>query len=357
MSLIPKNISDKVLSIGEYLDDSAHGGIASVLLSYRENFESFKFLPSFRSKSLLHKLRYDLGSLLRLSLTLLKDREIRIVHIHTAAGRSFTKHLRYAFISRKLGRKVIMHCHASSFKLWYEGLNAASKRRIVRKINALDRFIVLSLSWKEYFERIGVDPARIEILNNLIPLPSKALEKSAEGEPARLLFLGEIGPRKGVFDLLEAIRGEAGEGLRLDIGGNRMETELKERIAALGLCHAVTFHGFVSGEAKAELLARADVFVLPSYNEGLPISILEAMSYGCAIISTSVGGIPEVVKGNGLLVAPGDIAAIGEAVSKMKDASLRRKMGAMSLEMVGEYYPGPVLARLSEIYSSLCGQR
>ena len=139
----------------------------------------------------------------------------------------------------------------------------------------------------------------------------------------------------------------------LEIGGNKNEEALKEAIRAQHLEDCVHFNGFVSGDLKKELLSRSDVFVLPSYNEGLPISILEAMSYGCAIISTPVGGIPEVVKDNGVLVQPGDIEGIAAAVARCGDEDACRKMGLSSLKMVEAFHPEAVMASLKQIYESL----
>lgn len=355
--IIERPLSEQVLTIGEYHQDKEHGGIAAVLKYYRPYFDGFAFLPSSRRSSRADKLRYDLGSLFRLGWRLLWDRKIRIVHIHTAAGGSFTKHLYYyAALARLMGRRVVMHCHASRFQTWYESLSPRRQKRLLRQMARLDRLLVLSQSWKEYFVLIGMDAERVEVLHNITPPAALARTERVQGAPLRLLFLGEIGPRKGVFDLLEAMRllqEKQSGAFFLHIGGNRQEEELRATIRAKGLSDCVLFHGFVSGEQKAALLAQTDVFALPSHNEGLPISILEAMSYGCAILSTPVGGIPEVVCGNGLLVNPGDAPAIAEALLALQDDALRRQMGAQSLETVKAYYPQAVLTHLRSIYLSL----
>lgn len=353
-ALLDKELSAQVLTVGEYFKDGSHGGIASVLRSYSDCFGEFKFIPSSRKLTLSDKLRYDLGSLFRLGWKLLCDRQIRIVHIHTAAGGSFTKHMYYARLARIMGRKVVLHCHASSFKDWYSALPERKAGKVLSFINSLDCLVVLSASWKEYFLSIGVSHDVPVVLNNITPYPALAGTKD-NGDRLKLLFLGEIGQRKGVFDLLEAMS-LVRCGAVLDIGGNKMEAELRERISSLGLSDRVVFHGFVSGTLKQELLAGADVFVLPSYNEGLPISILEAMSYGCAIISTPVGGIPEVVRGNGILVKPGDAAAIAGAIDALADASVRSVMGECSREIVKSYYPGSVMASLRSIYLNVLAE-
>jgi Glycosyltransferase len=275
----------------------------------------FKFIASSRRGTFRDKIVYDAGGVLLLFLKLLFDWKIKVVHIHTAAGGSFLKHRYYAALARAMGRKVVMHSHASRFKVFYSEASEKQKRAILSSLNSVDRLIVLSRSWKEWFESIGVDPSKIRILNNITSRAELDHVPSADGV-ARLLFLGEIGERKGVFDLLRAVSGQRDsfEGrVRIHIGGNGQVERLLETIRTDSLEGIVSFEGFVSGTKKEKLLAHSDIFILPSFNEGLPISILEAMSHGCAIVSTPVGGIPEVVSdANGLLVEPGDSEAIAD---------------------------------------------
>ena len=355
-ALIDKSISNRVLTVGERYWDPVHGGIVSVLKSYRDCFETFPFIASSGRLTWTHKLWYDLGGLIALGWRLLWDWRIKIVHIHTAAGRSFDKHAYYAWLARLMGRKVILHSHASRVKVWYEGLSERHQRRVRTRLSKLDRLIVLSASWRDFFVSLGVSPEKVSIVNNITDPAGREKVARVAGEPVRLLFLGEIGPRKGVFDLLKAmalLESATPGRVRLEIGGNKYEEALEEAIRSQGLADCVHFNGFVSGELKKELLSRADVFVLPSYNEGLPVSILEAMSYGCAIISTPVGGIPEVVRENGILVRPGDVEGIAAAIARCEEESVCHQMGLSSLEIVKDYYPEAVMAHLKQIYESL----
>ncbi len=356
MTYIDKQLSDSVLTVGERYMDKVHGGIVSVIKSYSQCFETFPFVASSARLILRDKLRYDLGGLFVMGWRLLWDRKIRIVHIHTAARGSFDKHRWYVLLARMMGRKVVLHCHASSFTDWYAEIPESHRKRIRKTLSRIHCLIVLSQAHREYFAGIGVDPAKIVVLNNITLPPQKEKVARKPGEPLRLLFLGEIGPRKGVFDLLKAMeilkRDHPGTAF-LEIGGNKMQAELEAAIAESGLGDCVHFNGFVSGDAKAGLLSRTDVFVLPSYNEGLPISILEAMSYGCAIVSTPVGGIPEVVKDNGVLVKPGDIDGIASAIYSLSDPEICLRMGAESSRIVQDFYPEAVMARLRQIYLSL----
>ena len=107
---------------------------------------------------------------------------------------------------------------------------------------------------------------------------------------------------------------------------------------------------------KVAVFNNADVFILPSYNEGLPISILEAMSYGKAIISTSVGGIPEIVKQNenGLLIEPGNLEQIEQSINNLLEhPELINEFGAISEQLVQKYLPHFVLKELEGYYTSV----
>ena len=357
--IIDSFLSERILTVGEYYRDRMHGGIASVLRYYDPCFANFQFIPSSRRPTLWSKLFYDLFSLFRLFWQLLWNPRIRLVHIHTASGRSFPKHMYYLRLAQLMRRKVLLHCHAARFHIWFEEQSPRMRASVIKTLCSVNKLIVLSHSWKQYFESLGVPPNNIVVLNNITPDHGGTVAKRISGDPVRLLFLGEIGERKGVFDVVEAMRilKESHPGqFRLDIGGNKREDELRERIANYGLSESVIFHGFVSGEQKACLLEKAHVFILPSHNEGLPIAILEAMSYGCSIISSPVGGIPEVVKDNGILVQPGNQKEIHAAIVCMADDEKRMAMGEKSLEIVKDFYPEAVLSHLRSVYLELLGE-
>jgi glycosyltransferase involved in cell wall biosynthesis len=127
-------------------------------------------------------------------------------------------------------------------------------------------------------------------------------------------------------------------------------------IAANQLQDLVEFKGWVTGAQKKALLQQADVFVLPSYYEGVPVAILEAMSYGKPIIATPVGGIPEIVQSgmNGWLHQPGDQAALLNAIRHYIDQPQSiQTHGAWSGKMIQDYYPGSIMPQLEGIYRSL----
>lgn len=354
--LIHKDLSQKVLMIGEYFKHNAPGGMAAVLASYNEYFENMQFIPTWRNGNILVKIWYAVYSYFFFIWYMLFVRSVKIVHIQGAAFASFERNVFFVKVGKLFGKKVVMHMHCADFESYYNP--SKHKQRIVDTINACDLYLVLSDSWKQYFESIGVKSNIIKVLNNTITPPvTKRVKRSTD--ILNLLYLGVIGQRKGIYDILNALKDnkEMFEGkVVLRIGGNQEEEKLQACINEYGLQGMVKFEGFVSGEKKIECLNWADVYILPSFNEGLPIGILEAMSYRHPIISTPVGGIPEVVKDgvNGIMVKPGNVQEIATAISAfVGDKRLVEEYGMHSMELVKPYLPETVFATLSEMYSHL----
>lgn len=354
--LIHEDLSQKVLMIGEYFKHNAPGGMAAVLASYNEYFENMQFIPTWRNGNILVKIWYAVYSYVFFIWYMLFVRSVKIVHIQGAAFASFERNVFFVKVGKLFGKKVVMHMHCADFESYYNP--SKHKQRIVDTINACDLYLVLSDSWKQYFESIGVKSNIIKVLNNTITPPvTKRVKRSTD--ILNLLYLGVIGQRKGIYDILNALKDnkEMFEGkVVLRIGGNQEEEKLQACINEYGLQEMVKFEGFVSGEKKIECLNWADVYILPSFNEGLPIGILEAMSYRHPIISTPVGGIPEVVKDgvNGIMVNPGNVQEIAKAISAfVGDKKLVEEYGMHSIELVKPYLPETVFATLSEMYSHL----
>ena len=354
--LIHKDLSQKVLMIGEYFKHNAPGGMAAVLASYNEYFENMQFIPTWRNGNILVKIWYAVYSYVFFIWYMLFVRSVKIVHIQGAAFASFERNVFFVKVGKLFGKKVVMHMHCADFESYSNP--SKHKQRIVDTINACDLYLVLSDSWKQYFESIGVKSNIIKVLNNTITPPvAKRVKRSTD--ILNLLYLGVIGQRKGIYDILNALKDNKdffkGK-VVLRIGGNQEEEKLQACINEYGLQGMVKFEGFVSGEKKIECLNWADVYILPSFNEGLPIGILEAMSYRHPIISTPVGGIPEVVKDgvNGIMVKPGNVQEIAKAISAfVRDKKLVEEYGMHSIELVKPYLPETVFATLSEMYSHL----
>ena len=366
--IIPDEIGRQVLLIGpDYRN--YRGGIGSVLAVYQKHIGSFQFLASYKYfNRVLPIMAYFALHVVQLTGKLLTDRAIKIVHLHGSTGGSFyRKFTLFLLIRYVFRRQVIYHIHADDFPTFYTQSPTFIKRAIRHFINRADAVVCLSQTWHRYFST-QFSPQKLFVVNNVVQppalgwQPNYTRQSSTVVRPLQLLFLGEIGHRKGIFDVVDMLHTHkaalAGR-IKLTIGGNGETDHLVDQIRQYGLETMIDFVGWVSGEQKQTLLQQADVFLLPSYSEGLPMSILEAMSYGLPIISTPVGGIPEVVTDgvNGFLVSPGDQNALYRAVNQfVANPLLIAQFGELSAQRSINFQPEQVFCYLSDIYQSLVGR-
>ena len=163
-------------------------------------------------------------------------------------------------------------------------------------------------------------------------VPSQVSPPSSS-PPVKFLFLGRIGERKGAFDLIKAFsllpEGEKNNSELIMAGDGDLE-EARNLVDHLNVSDQITFPGWIDTEERDRLLDQGSVFVLPSYNEGLPLSMLEAMAWGLPVIVTPVGGISEIVHDgeNGLVVEPSNIEQLSGAMeSLIVNEDLRTSLG------------------------------
>lgn len=327
------------------------GGVAAVENVYSTFYQPFNHVTTTVTNGQVKKLLVLCKAILQFLYWMLFHPEIKIVHVQGSVGASFWRKAIFIYVAKFFHKKVVWHMHAGRFAVFYQ-----QHRYAVRKVvNKSDVIIALSEYWKEYFKN-EFSTKRVEIIKNVISAPKAHKQQTSY---FTLLFLGLLGKNKGIYDLLECIwdhKVEFQGKLKLYIGGNGEIEHVKQLIKEYGIADIVIFEGWVSGDKKIELLNKSDAYILPSYKEGLPISILEAMSYGMPIISTPVGGIPEIVSNgeNGYLVEPGNKEDIYKAIiSLLNDSDLRNRMGSVSLSRVGEHLPEYVEKQLETLYDSL----
>ena len=218
--------------------------------------------------------------------------------------------------------------------------------------------IALSESWGQ-FVRAFAPGARVAVVPNAVPLPPLA---PGGGEvPGRVLFLGRMEAGKGVFELLAAgaVLAPRFPALRLVFGGEGDLQAVRRRAAELGIAGHVELPGWIDAQRREAELARASVFCLPSHAEGLPMALLEAMAARKAVVASSVGGIPEVVRDgdNGMLVPPRDAAALAAALAGvLGDDALRMRLAQGARATIEHQYSTEVMCgKLSAIYRELAG--
>jgi glycosyltransferase involved in cell wall biosynthesis len=346
---------NKVLIVGPNYK-RRKGGIASVLAIYASCLrEDFKFCPSIYFQNIYLSILFFPINLVSICVKLLTDRSIKIVHIHGSHSGSFIrKYIIFLFVKFVFYKKVIYHIHSSHFHKFYNNSTKFYQSYINKFISNADILIVLSEEWEDYFIK-NFNTKKIIVLENVVSKPAKTSNNSIQNK-IKLLFLGRIGERKGVFDLVQTMINYRDRlDVELFIGGDGDVVKLKQMLKKHNLQN-IKFLGWVNGDEKTKLLQNTNIFILPSYDEGLPISILEAMSFKKAIISTHVGGIPRIVKDNvnGFIVTPGHQKQIFEAINHyILKPKLLIKHGNKSYEIVSDYFVDSVIYKLNNIYSYL----
>ncbi|MBO4814311.1 MAG: glycosyltransferase family 4 protein [Muribaculaceae bacterium] len=353
--MISTEIARQVLTIGpEHVHPK--GGIAQIIYNYsREVFPSgyFWYISNSCEGNKLKKIYRLISALIQCFFILLFCWRIKIIHIHTASRFSFKRSSWFIRMAKIFGKKVILHIHGGAFKKYY----SSDRDFIERILGRCDWVVVLSKAWEEWF-RSTVGVKNVMVVPNVIPLPESYEHPDDEGI-FHLLFLGYIAEGKGVFDMLKAIsanRSKLQKRFLFHVAGNGRVAEFKSRVEEMDLHDLVRYEGWVDSNAKHKLLCQCDALALPSYFEGLPISLLEAMSYHRPVLTTPVGGIPSIVEDgvNGLMVQPGDCNALGERILYMVEHKEEMQaMGEASLEKVKPYLPDSVSSTLEELYRIL----
>ena len=343
---------DNVLYIGP--DIKGKGGIASVLASYEKMIPAFHYMSSNSRKGTI----MGVFALMKLMLLLpyfcyLKG--IKIVHIHGASRKSFVRKSIIIRFAKLMRRKVIFHCHGGEFKSY---VAEVGESKVLNVLSKCDAIVVLSQKWVDYFKGdLGLK--NVFVINNIVEPAQLFDENLKPTKELKLLFLGAICDNKGIFDLLDVIATNKAEfigRIKLYIGGNGEVERLQSVILQKQLGEIVEYVGWVTGEDKNRLLKDCDIVMLPSYIEGLPITLLEAMAYAKPSITTNVGGIPEIVESgkNGVIITPGDKKMLYEAIRLFMDnLQLIAEYGNDGLNRVKDFYPQSVKVQLENLYKQL----
>lgn len=283
----------------------------------------------------------------------------QLVHLHHSTNNNFLLHTVLLRIAKVVGKKVILHNHGSDFHEFYNSRSEMVKRWIANSLESADCVIVLSNSSMRWCE--GIAPrGNYCVLRNPIPFDVSYVDRNqSRHSVGNILLLGRLEERKGVYDLLSVIPEvvEFFPHVRFTLAGDGNVEGVRKLVRKNNLLEYVKVPGWVDGTAKLEILRHSDIFVLPSYNEGLPMALLETMASGIVPIVTPVGGIPELVtdRKNGLLVNPGDREGLRDAIiSLVTNKSLYEALASKAYETVHQQssLEGYVV-RLFRIYKSL----
>lgn len=261
-----------------------------------------------------------------------------IVHIHTTQSIESARSMFYALYSSFVWRsKVVLHIHGSSYEEFFKTNSSILMYFQSVLFGTADSIIVISERLEDILSS-RIPEEKLFLLPNAVNTGD--FDPDPRTDPPKVVFLSFHTERKGIRELETAID-------RLNAKSVNMEVELvgegplAERSEILAQRHSnVTYHGYVSERMKQRILEKAAVLVLPSRAECVPLVILEAMAGGTAIISTTVGGIPEVIsEEHGILVPPANADLLTEALSILLENPDRIKsMATKNRKLAEEQY-------------------
>ena len=252
------------------------------------------------------------------------------VHINMAERLSVLRKGILIALCKLLGVPVVLHLHAAQLPQFYQSLPTPLKPVLRWIFNLPQVCIVLGASARKFvIDELKVPADKVEIVINGVPEPTISRRHVASQKPQNVLFLGNLSERKGVSDLLKALAmpGFDAEKVKVTLAGGGDASGYEMQAKALGIEKLVHFAGWADQQKAARLMANADILILPSYDEGLPLVILEALANSVAVICTPVGEIPHVLTDdvNVCFVNPGDVPAIANKLQEILDQPLLRE--------------------------------
>ncbi len=280
----------------------------------------------------------------------------KVTHIHSASFVDFYRSSIFVLLHKLLGKKVILHIHGAKFEEFY-GKGNRYVDFICHKADALatvSSHFVYFLTSKHLNKHVWLIPNSIPngAIQNL-PKPTRLKNKII------FSYFGALDDRKGIFDVIEAIgkyRHEFPCEITLEIGGTGQTERLKHLIEQYNVADIVNYLGWLDTDSKDTLLRRSDVFIHPSHFESFGISILEAMRYRLPVVTTSIGGIPDLVTDgiNGIIVTPGNTRSIADAmIFLIEHPEIRMEMGHNSEQHARDFQLSNIEIKLKELYTSL----
>ncbi|ENN6813448.1 glycosyltransferase [Vibrio fluvialis] len=324
-------MNNKILMIGPF-PEPIHGMSLSNEIIY-SNISLCRYIDVYKfditlsrrlkSKSAQGKLKLvpliaSLYNFVRMILFLLYHRKSICYFTPPQSAYGYLRLVPGMLLSKIFGSRLIVHMHGAKFISYLERSHKLVRKVILWSLKYVDDFIVLGDSLKDSHSKI-ISANKIRVCENGVLDPEYKGNKIND-EKVNVLFLSNLMKDKGIFEFLDAVEKLDDNMFNFDIAG-AIETSnnkhINERLNKLG--SKINYHGVVSGEKKARLFENADIFVLPSYDEGQPLSILEAYSYKCAVLVTDVGGVCDIFKDgiNGRFIKVGSSSSIVSSIKNM----------------------------------------
>ena len=342
----------RILMIGPSLD--SRGGMATVERQLMERLPQAKFISTYDDCGKAKKALIALGAYAKFCRAL---KNVDIVHAHMASRGSCERKALFLRKAMAAGKKTVIHLHGGEFGVWFDEEMSDRKRDEVKALFAdADAVILLSEEWERWLVERDFKVKRLEVMHNAVPVPAEACLPCSHQD---VLFLGRLDARKSPDVLLRASRTMLSEhpDAKLLFGGDGYPERYRALAEELGIADRCEFLGWITGDEKERLFERAGVYCLPSKNEGMPMSVLEAMAHGIPTIATPVGGVPQIIEDgvNGFLMSVDDEDRLSILLCELAGNSvLRASVGFAGREAIKRGFDIEVnVNRLVGLYEEL----
>jgi len=331
---------------------ATRGGITTIVNTIEETSiwakYSMKWIETYRDASSLVKVFYFVRAFVLFCFSL---NGYDIVHIHTPGGNSFYRKFPIFLLARFFKKKTIIHLNAP----YEESIFIQPPQRYMRFMLAkADSVIVVAPSWRDILLKHMPELSNISVVFN----PATVSVTENRKNNYKVLFAGTVCDRKGYADLIKAFARVAPDfaEAHLYFAGNGSIKEGQQIAHDLAISDRVTFLGWISGAEKKKWYRTCSIYCLPSYGEGMPLGVLDALGYGMYVISTPVGGTVDLLDDNinGVLIAPGNLDELSAAlIAAFSNDQRFESITRNGLNLAISLSPEIIASQLDDIYQSL----
>jgi glycosyltransferase involved in cell wall biosynthesis len=247
---------------------------------------------------------------------------LAVVHLNLAEPGSVYRKGALLLAAKLVGARALLHLHATQIVAEQQAMPPVRRFLLRLMFRSADRVVVGDDRWSHWVTNtLGVTPRAVTVLRNGLSDATISRVARRDNEPFRLMFLGTLLQREGIADLLHALAATPGPPVALTVSGGGPVETYRQVANSLGIGDRVHFTGWTPQAEARDLLAASDALVLPAYDEGPPLVVLEAMAIGVPVICTPVGTIPEIFEDRrtALFVLPGNRRALSAAIATLRD--------------------------------------
>lgn len=252
-----------------------------------------------------------------------------IVHIQSNSGFGYFEKSWIALLAKIFGRKTVFHFHGGYMREWHAHSSPFVQKAIRKCALINDRIMTGSPQMQETWQGIGIPSEKIIYIGNAVNLPQGVLKEPHD--QISILFFTRVVIEKGIIELIDAFlalrKTRADIRLRI-VGADTKDTpHIKQYLEINDRSGLIEYIGPVSDEQKHQEYLRADIFAFPTYVEDQSYAVMEAMSYGLAVVASNVGGVPSLIEDgrNGLLILPKDVESLRNALEVLITNTDKRK--------------------------------